>query len=347
MGLSWRKIWNKMKNGFLYAFGYDHEDRVMCETVETRYNPENPREDFPSSIAMIYRSELDYISRCILDYKNIETGGQLFGYWTSTGIPVILYALGPGRNANHQDTFFNQDLKYLETVGNYLLEKYGLQHIGEWHSHHQLGLAQPSGHDASTMVNNISKFHLRRFLLCIGNCTERYSTLNAFSFHENYGYNYVQSRWSIKECVSPFRPLIDGDLSNTIIHPKTQMASHGNLYSLKSHAISRTVDEYEDGYWLCDVKNRKVLADIYAFLKENETAPLSIALNEKKQVQMMVGNRSLFFPMGFPEKPVEIYEDGVAAGDETLWKFQGDILETFTQYYTAVARMRDTLNHYK
>ncbi len=344
MGLSWCKIWNKMKNGFLYAFGYDHEDRVMCETVETQYNPENPREDIPSSIAMIYRSELDYISRCILDYKNIETGGQLFGYWTSTGIPVVLYALGPGKYANHRETFFNQDLKYLETVGNYLLEKYGLQHIGEWHSHHQLGLAQPSGHDASTMVNNISRLHLRRFLLCIGNCTEQYSTLNAFSFHEDHGYHYIQSRWSIKECTSPFRPLVDRELLDTLVHPETRMASHGKMYSLQSRGTSRKVDEYEDGYWLCNVKNRKVLADIYAFLKENETAPLSIALNEKKQVQMMVGNRLLFFPKGFPERPVEIYEDGVTAGDETLWKFQGDILEAFSQYYTAVTRLKKTLN---
>ena len=31
---------------------------------------------------LIFKSELDYISRCILDRKNIETGGQLFGYWS-------------------------------------------------------------------------------------------------------------------------------------------------------------------------------------------------------------------------------------------------------------------------
>ena len=30
---------------------------------------------------LIFKSELDYISRCILDRKDIETGGQLFGNW--------------------------------------------------------------------------------------------------------------------------------------------------------------------------------------------------------------------------------------------------------------------------
>ena len=91
-----------------------------------------------AAVAMIYCSELDYISRCILDSTTIETGGQLFGFWTSTGIPVVLYAIGPGPLANHQVTFFNQDVDYLLNVGTALLQRYGLQHIGEWHSHHQL-----------------------------------------------------------------------------------------------------------------------------------------------------------------------------------------------------------------
>ena len=77
--------------------------------------------------AIIYRSEIDFISRCILDYLDIETGGQLFGFWTAGGIPVVLYAIGPGANANHQVSFFNQDIGYLEQVGRKLFDKYGLK----------------------------------------------------------------------------------------------------------------------------------------------------------------------------------------------------------------------------
>lgn len=36
--------------------------------------------------AVIFKGEMDFISRCILDRKNIETGGQLFGYWTENGL---------------------------------------------------------------------------------------------------------------------------------------------------------------------------------------------------------------------------------------------------------------------
>ena len=106
----------------------------------------------PASKVLIYKSELEYISRCILDYTNIETGGQLFGYWTSDGVPVVLYVIGPGPHANHQGAFFNQDINYLEMIGGILTRDFGLQHMGEWHSHHQLGLARPSGHDAFTII---------------------------------------------------------------------------------------------------------------------------------------------------------------------------------------------------
>lgn len=168
-----------------------------------------------TSVAMIYRSELDYISRCILDSKTIETGGQLFGFWTSTGIPVILYAIGPGPHANHQVTFFNQDIDYLVNVGSSLLQRYGLQHIGEWHSHHQLGLAHPSSHDASNMQMVIDQKHLGKFLLCIGNCDAQASTLNAFNFMEGER-SYLQASWMVKELESPYRRLVDFDFRNIL-----------------------------------------------------------------------------------------------------------------------------------
>ena len=80
----------------------------------------------PTSTAIIYQGELDFISRCILDYPNIETGGQLFGFWTASGVPVVLYAIGPGPNANHQVAFFNQDIDYLTKVGHVLASRYGM-----------------------------------------------------------------------------------------------------------------------------------------------------------------------------------------------------------------------------
>lgn len=86
-------------------------------------------ESKPAPHAVIYQSEFDYISRCILDYPDIETGGQLFGFLTEYGVPVVCYAIGPGPRANHQVAFFNQDTSYLQSFYNEVSRKYGLRYI--------------------------------------------------------------------------------------------------------------------------------------------------------------------------------------------------------------------------
>lgn len=191
----------------------------------------------PAPTAIIYQSELDYLSRCILDYPDIETGGQLFGFWTNQGVPVVLYVIGPGRHANHQQSFFNQDSDYLMTVGNELLNRYGLCHIGEWHSHHQLGLARPSGHDARTMHNGLIRIPQRRLLLCIGNYRNGRSTINPYNFHENDLHGYADALWQIIEMDSPFRSIADRELNDILIHPITNSPRHGDNRLLQISSV--------------------------------------------------------------------------------------------------------------
>ena len=69
---------------------------VQPKRDEAHYNAQT------CSKAIIYSSEISFIGRCILDSPNIETGGQLFGFWTASGNPVVVYAIGPGPKANHQ-----------------------------------------------------------------------------------------------------------------------------------------------------------------------------------------------------------------------------------------------------
>ena len=187
----------------------------MCQEVGGTETESNSLLDYakkPSKIAIIYQSELDYISRCILDYPNIETGGQLFGFWTAVGVPVVVYAIGPGINAQHNPTSFVQDQNYLQTVGLELHKRYRLQHIGEWHSHHQLNLAQPSGGDVNTMLYGVGKPGFPRLLLCIGNCTKTHTTINAFNFHEYNPKEYVHATWDIVRMESPYRNIVDSEL---------------------------------------------------------------------------------------------------------------------------------------
>lgn len=289
----------------------------------------------PSMTAYIYKSEFDYISRCILDYKNIETGGQLFGFWTADGSPVVVYAIGPGRNANHQVAFFNQDMEYLVTVGKVLVHHYGLQHIGEWHSHHQLGLAQPSGHDASTMADTIREKRLSRFLLCIGNCSETESTLNPFNFTLSTGYSYVKAHWTIRNIDSPYRDTIDSELRNLLIQPTTKTPCY---------KLNDSVNCTNKGHWFESKSNRMTLKSIVDFLSSYpEQGQCSIQMDAENQIHITVKrNRReeyIFFPSKFPQEApkISIHNDcGISSSFSYKWKYDGDIYDSFTKYYKSI-----------
>lgn len=116
---------------------------------------------------LIYADEAQRIARFVCEYPDIETGGDLFGYWTHSGAPVVSYAIGPGRGSRHHAFSFYQDANWLHDMGLCLYDQHGLQHVGEWHSHHQLGVNHPSQGDIRTVVRGIATKNWPRFLLMI------------------------------------------------------------------------------------------------------------------------------------------------------------------------------------
>ena len=248
---------------------------------------------------IVFQSELDYLLRCILDYPDIETGGQLFGYWTEDGVPVVMYAIGPGPRANHQTAFFNQDVNYLLTVGKLLKERFGLHHIGEWHSHHRLGLAKPSSHDAHTMNSTIREKGLGRFLLCIGNLNGYTPTVGAFLCD---GEHCSQVEWETIAPASPMRSLIDRDFERVLVHPRA------TLQRREDSTGRGNLPEYAPGYWLRDKENRVILNDIINYVKDNCGFPnpeVRVLLNEKGEVILRieyfgVTQQEILFPIRFP-----------------------------------------------
>ena len=287
---------------------------------------ENP--DRPSQKAIIYQSELDFISRCILDYPDIETGGQIFGYWTSTGVPVVMYVIGPGRNAQHNPTSFVQDQRYLQLVGNELYRKFRLQHIGEWHSHHQLGLAHPSGGDVNTMQYGVGQPGFPRLLLCIGNCTRPHTTVNPFNFHENTPREYSQAIWDVVDIDSPFREIVDRELNGILIHPMTKSASHGELRTLKNipqetspHRIHWLTEQAEN------VETMKTFVSMVQSMYPHITVKAEILDSGEPLISLTERGVSIKLPYGFPTKSPVLSSSGVdnlscgnnwAIGEESL-----------------------------
>lgn len=163
--------------------------------------------------ALIYQHELDHIAGWVEEYPDLETGGDLFGFWTHSGFPVVQFVLGPGRNSRHNSTSFYQDKEHLIKAGEILRKQHGLQHIGEWHSHHQMGLAKPSGGDEQTVFNALRRYNFPKFLLCIANLrseTESFGinkyTVNVGCFLFTASYSHYQTgSWVVLSNQSPIR----------------------------------------------------------------------------------------------------------------------------------------------
>ena len=124
-----------------------------------------PSHDFK---VFMFEEDIERMKKYIRAYPHLETGGDLFGLWTSNGDAVIHVVLGPGQNCKRTGTSFYQDIPYLHRNGNLLTQDYLLCHIGEWHSHHQLQLFQPSQGDSTTVIRHYPR-GTQGFLLIIGN----------------------------------------------------------------------------------------------------------------------------------------------------------------------------------
>jgi hypothetical protein len=81
---------------------------------------------------------------------SLETGGILIGHSDASGWIRVTHASGPGPRAVHQPTYFLRDTEYCAAILADCYEKFGVDYIGEWHSH--VGrLNQPSTGDLLTL----------------------------------------------------------------------------------------------------------------------------------------------------------------------------------------------------
>ena len=140
----------------------------------------------------VFMFEEDYqmMQNLVLKYPHLETGGDLFGLWTTEGNAVLHVVLGPGQNCKRTGYSFYQDIPYLKENGELLTQDYMLCHIGEWHSHHQLNLFQPSGGDSSTVIRNYPR-GVCGFLLIIANILSSHEVrLSPYLYTKSSSYGF-------------------------------------------------------------------------------------------------------------------------------------------------------------
>ena len=292
----------------------------------------------------IYKSELEFLSKSILDYPNIETGGNLFGYWTHSGRPVVQYVVGPGKNANHERSFFNQDNEFLVEIGTKLMHEHALQHIGEWHSHHQLGLARPSGHDSSTIIKGMRGVKMNKFLLLIGNCDDRTSTINPFLYIEGES-SYVRPEWVVLEGNSPIRVSFDSKHVNLNYVPRTTTASLSNVDIVGMETMQANSTDAEEisamPKWMDKKQNHVELKTIIDFL-ENEFSTVELQILEK-QICIHLKEKSkelqVIFPPEFPNVAPNVYaieqdqKHLISEGEQWVQSDNYGLAEEFIKFY--------------
>lgn len=115
------------------------------------------------SVVRIYESEMSCLVHETASHPDIETGGSLFGLWTDGGNPTILLASRPGPRAVRQVTTFEQDVETHRLIERLLVDNFGAQSVGLWHSHHHLGLHELSGGDIRRTMTFARRARRTRF----------------------------------------------------------------------------------------------------------------------------------------------------------------------------------------
>jgi hypothetical protein len=93
---------------------------------------------------IIWESELRAIAAEAASWT-VETGGDLFGNWQAG--PIVFLATKAGPKAQRDNAHFRLDVEYLRQLSESLASDWALRYFGDWHSHHRLGLSEPSSGD--------------------------------------------------------------------------------------------------------------------------------------------------------------------------------------------------------
>ena len=175
------------------------------------------RDDKPFKV-VIYANEYRQICAWVLQHGYLETGGDLFGLWKDDHTAVIQLVLGPGKNCRRASASFYQDVHYLEKAGSQLIKQEGVCHIGEWHSHHKIGLKQPKGGDKGTVWRNMPTYGLNRFVLFIANIETQFNSaasVGCFLFERgtaDQSQRMTQGQFHLLPNESPLREKFQTDL---------------------------------------------------------------------------------------------------------------------------------------
>lgn len=305
--------------------------------------------------AQIYDSELKFISECVIHFPNIETGGDFFGFWSREGNPIIQYVIGPGEKITQTPASFFQDIDYLRECGNILHDRFGLEHIGAWHSHHQLGIFKPSGGDVRTMHNALRNEHTSRFLISICNI-ERESavSIGSYLFSQDNDSDYVSCPVLVLPGSSPIRDTLRQSSNFRWIKETRQKDSNGfasyNLRNVGEIKAQYAQDEpekpsfTENSYWATK-EGQKYLKKVYDKLKgRNDLSDVEIKQLEDNKLVISFVYEGAMCEIRFPDNFPESVPDVVVLGKHKENKRSFFRRKVYTSKYLSAEAIQEMVN---
>lgn len=297
---------------------------------------------------LIYSGEADRMAGWIQEYPDLETGGDLFGFWTHSGSPVVQFALGPGPGSRHNISSFFQDRAYLIEAADVLRSRHGLQHIGEWHSHHQLGLAEPSDGDEGTIRNALDRYNFPRFALCIATLhaeankarkksKKRKWTVNIASYlFTRSEANYKAATWWVLPEESPIRVALKKSLKTKYYKLLFRDPDIDDSWSLtesshvpRTEAVAQPYNPSKDA-WYGKENGKSLLKEIYYALR-GEFKDCRMYVVESEQIaftfRINMDEWRVHLPNDFPHSPPLIQVNSEETFMPTNWQRGDELLQ--------------------
>lgn len=268
----------------------------------------------------IPQDELDYMAKIIMDSPKIETGGNLFGYWTERGDAVIQYILGPGKEAIHDRTRFVQDADYLQIHANNLQKNHYLDHIGVWHSHHSLGLSYPSAGDIQSIEEGMCEDNLQKWLLIIGTCVMEKVSSKAFLFRSREKELFLP--WNVVSGYSSVRKVYDEKYKDIIESPITKIPNYDSNFSYFpcEHFPPEVEVNFEKDFFFNKTENKLEIKKIIEYLKlKNEEVKLFQIDETTIEIRFKAMDESrwqIVFGKNFPDQVPLVIQ-------EKYWELEG------------------------
>ena len=122
---------------------------------------------------VIFSSEIEEMVNCAVNAGAKETASDLYGFITLEGWVIVMLATPPGPNAIQNFTTSSQDYEYFLKTYKKLTRQFGLQFLGDHHSHHFLNLCSPSPTDVRHIKSISLKNHFPRMVEIILNLEEK------------------------------------------------------------------------------------------------------------------------------------------------------------------------------